>query len=141
MHLVEDEVEDKGGEVEQPASPKNPPRVSCRDEAGLSSIADGDIQAREGDASACLRIILNVRHGNYRPDCQPDKNCLENVGFRKISSPQVCHHNDDVVDELSPELGFMHPGLFVSILDFSEHQSEVEMVETQDAHEAIQEYS
>ena len=35
----------------------------------------------------------------------------------------------------------MHPTLFVSLLDFSEHQSEVEIVETQDAHEAIQEYS
>ena len=58
-----------------------------------------------------------------------------------MSLPQVRHHDDDVVNDLSPELGFMHPALFVSLLDFSEHQSEVEMVETQNAHEAIQEYS
>ena len=61
--------------------------------------------------------------------------------FTKILSPQVCDHDDDIVNKLSPELGFMHPALFVYLLDFSEHQSEVEMVETQDAHEAIQEYS
>ena len=35
----------------------------------------------------------------------------------------------------------MHPALLLSLLDFSEHQGKVEMVETQDAHEAIQKYS
>ena len=34
----------------------------------------------------------------------------------------------------------MQPALFLSLLDFSKHQTKVEMVETQDAHEAIQEY-
>ena len=58
-----------------------------------------------------------------------------------LSSPQVCHHDDDIVNKLSPELGFMHPALFFTLLDFPEHQRKVEMVETQDAHEAIQEYS
>ena len=58
-----------------------------------------------------------------------------------MSLPQVCHHDDDVVNELSPELGFMHPFLFFSLIDISEHQGKVEMVETQNAHEAIQECS
>ena len=34
----------------------------------------------------------------------------------------------------------MQPALFLSLLNFSKHQTKVEMVETQDAHEAIQEY-
>ena len=143
MHLVEEEVEDERGEVEQPSRPQHPPHVSCRDEAELSSIAYGlgDIQARKGDACSSLCIIFNVCHGHCSPDRQPWKNCIENVYFRKIFLPQVRHHDDDVVNNLSPELGFMHPALFVSLQDVSEHQSKVEMVETQNAHEAIQEYS
>ena len=55
-------------------------------------------------------------------------------------SPQVCHYDEGIVDTLSPKLGCMQPALFLSLLDFSKHQTKVEMVETQDAHEAIQEY-
>ena len=72
MHLVEDEVEDEGEEVEQPARPQHPPRDPGRDEAGLSSIDNGlgAIQGRAGDASASLLIILNIFHGHGRTDCQ-----------------------------------------------------------------------
>ena len=72
MHLVEDEVEDEGEEVEQPARPQHPPRVPGGDEAGLSSIVNGlgDIQARPGVVGDGLLINLNVRHVHCRPDCQ-----------------------------------------------------------------------
>ena len=55
-------------------------------------------------------------------------------------SHQVCHYDDDVVDALSPELGFMQPVLSLFLLDFPKHQGKIKMIETQDTHEAIQEY-
>ena len=60
MHLVEDEVEDEGEEVEQPARPQHPPRDPGRDEAGLSSIVTGlgDIQTRPGVVGDSLLINL-----------------------------------------------------------------------------------
>ena len=59
MHLVEDEVEDEGGEVEHPSRPKHPPRVSCRDEAELS-----DIQALGCQLWIIITMIFKGAHSS-----------------------------------------------------------------------------
>ena len=63
MHLVEDEVEDDGGEVEQPSRPQHP----RRDPSGDS----------DGDAAAIHKLFsrdchVHVLHYQSRPDCQAE---------------------------------------------------------------------
>ena len=73
MNFVENVVEDVGEGEEDPATPKHPPSVGCRDEAGPSSIDNRlvNIQDRVGDSFASHLIIHNVCHGHGRPDRQP----------------------------------------------------------------------
>ena len=127
MHLVEDEVEDEGGEVEEPARPQHP----RRDPGGDS----------DGDAAAIHKFFsrdghVYVLHQQSRPDCQAEikfKFNIEVVQKNILKLPKIDFHDDKIVHALSPELGPVYPGLpFLLILDFAQHEAKIKVVETQD---------
>ena len=121
MHLVEDEVEDEGGEVEDPACPKHPRRDPGGDSEFLPKLFSRKV---------------HVLHQQSRPDCQAEikfKFDIEDVQKNILKLPKIDFHDDKIVHALSPELGPVYPGLpFLLILDFAQHEAKIKVVETQD---------
>ena len=52
--------------------------------------------------------------------------------------PKVHCHDDTIISALSPKLWPVHPGLPVLLPHFSEHQAKVEVVKTQNCHQAVE---
>ena len=63
MHLVEDEVEDDGGKVEEPARPQHPRR-----DPGGDSDADGEFLHKLFSRDCHVHVL----HYQSRPDCQAE---------------------------------------------------------------------
>ena len=130
MHLIEDVVEDDGGEVEEPARPQH----SRRDPGGDS---EGDAVAPELLPKLFSRERhVHVLHPQSRTDCQAEikfKFNIEVVQKNILKLPKIDFHDDKIVHALSPELGPVYPGLpFLLILDFAQHEAKIKVVETQD---------
>ena len=52
--------------------------------------------------------------------------------------PQVYCHYDNIVCALFEELGLVHARLFVILLNFGKHQSEIEVVKAQNGHQTVE---